>query len=89
MEAAIQTMVKTFQTSSKGKDSLSGKEFQKLVQTQLSNILSDTESAKAVKEMKEGLDTNKDGKVSFQEFMSLVGYIAGMLSQQRSSETAK
>lgn len=40
MEAAIQTMVKVFLKSSKGKESLGKKEFQTLVRGQLSNILS-------------------------------------------------
>lgn len=40
MEAAIQTMVKVFLKSTKGKESLGKKEFQHLVKSQLSNILS-------------------------------------------------
>ncbi|KAM4630977.1 S100 calcium binding protein U [Polymixia lowei] len=83
MEAAIQTVVKVFLKSAKGKESLGGKNFQGLVKSQLSNILSDTESSAAVKEMREGLDANQDGKVSFEEYMKLVGYLATSLSQQR------
>lgn len=40
MEAAIQTMVKVYLKSSKGKENLGQKEFQGLVKNQLSNILS-------------------------------------------------
>lgn len=40
MEAAIQTLVKVFLKSAKGKESLGKKEFQGLVSSQLSNILS-------------------------------------------------
>lgn len=40
MEAAIQTVVKVFLKSTKGKESLGQKEFQGLVKSQLSNILS-------------------------------------------------
>lgn len=40
MEAAIQTLVKVFLKSAKGRESLGKKEFQGLVKSQLSNILS-------------------------------------------------
>lgn len=40
MEAAIQTVVKVFLKSTKGRESLGPKEFQGLVKSQLSNILS-------------------------------------------------
>lgn len=83
MEAAIQTVVKVFLKSTKGKESLGPKEFQGLVKSQLSNILSDTESKEAVNNMGQGLDANKDGKVGFEEYMKLVGYLAVSLSEQR------
>uniref|UniRef100_A0A668A2I4 S100 calcium binding protein U n=1 Tax=Myripristis murdjan TaxID=586833 RepID=A0A668A2I4_9TELE len=86
MEAAIQTVVKVFLKSAKGKESLGGKDFQRLVESQLSNILTDTDSKKAVNEMREGLDANQDGKVGFEEYMKLVGYLATSLSQQRISQ---
>jgi len=40
MEAAIQTVVKVYLKSAKGKDSMSGGDFDKLVKKQLGNILS-------------------------------------------------
>uniref|UniRef100_A0A3Q3WTS5 EF-hand domain-containing protein n=1 Tax=Mola mola TaxID=94237 RepID=A0A3Q3WTS5_MOLML len=83
MEAAIQTMVKVFLKSTKGKESLGKKEFQQLVKSQLSNILSDTDSAEAVNNMGQGLDADHDGKVGFEEYMKLVGYLAVSLSEQR------
>ncbi|XP_036372242.1 protein S100-A16-like [Megalops cyprinoides] len=83
MESAIQTVVGVFLKSAKGKESLGGKDFQNLVKSQLHNIMTDTDSSEAVKEMRQGLDANQDGKVSFQEYMTLVGYLANMLSQQR------
>lgn len=46
MEAAIQTLVKVFLKSAKGKDSLGKKEFQGLVKSQLSNILSVRKSSR-------------------------------------------
>ncbi|XP_056877694.1 S100 calcium binding protein U [Takifugu flavidus] len=83
MEAAIQTLVKVFLKSSKGRESLGKKEFHTLVKSQLSNILSDTDSKKAVNNMGQELDANKDGKVGFEEYMKLVGYLAVSLSEQR------
>ncbi|KAF3707327.1 Protein S100-A11 Calgizzarin Protein S100-C S100 calcium-binding protein A11 [Channa argus] len=83
MEAAIQTMVKVYLKSSKGKENLGNKEFHNLVKTQLSNILSDTDSKEAVKKMGQGLDSNQDGKVGFEEYLKLVGYLAVSLSEQR------
>nr|ACQ58670.1 S100-A16 [Anoplopoma fimbria] len=83
MESAIQTMVKVFLKSTKGKESLGQSQFQGLVKSQLSNILSDTESKEAVKNMGQGLDANKDGKVGFEEYLKLVGYLAVSLSDQR------
>ncbi|XP_036949409.1 S100 calcium binding protein U [Acanthopagrus latus] len=83
MEAAIQDLVKVFLKSSKGKENLGKKEFQSLVKSQLSNILSDTDSKEAVNNMGQGLDADHDGKVGFQEYMKLVGYLACSLSDQR------
>ncbi|KAI3358682.1 hypothetical protein L3Q82_015091 [Scortum barcoo] len=83
MEAAIQSLVKVYLKSSKGKESLGKKEFQDLVKSQLSNILSDTDSKEAVNNMGQGLDANQDGKVGFEEYMKLVGYLAVSLSEQR------
>uniref|UniRef100_A0A3Q0R4L1 EF-hand domain-containing protein n=1 Tax=Amphilophus citrinellus TaxID=61819 RepID=A0A3Q0R4L1_AMPCI len=83
MEGAIQTMVKVFLKSSKGKESLGKKEFQNLVSSQLGNILTDTDSKEAIDNMGKGLDTDQDGKVGFEEFLKLVGYVACSLSEQR------
>ncbi len=51
MEAAIQSMVKVFVKSTKGRESLGKKEFQDLVKTQLSNILSVRKSLLNLSEM--------------------------------------
>uniref|UniRef100_A0A8D3DVL1 S100 calcium binding protein U n=2 Tax=Scophthalmus maximus TaxID=52904 RepID=A0A8D3DVL1_SCOMX len=83
MESAIQTLVKVFLKSSKEKETLGKKEFQGLVKSQLSNILSDTDSKEAVNNMRQRLDADQDGKVGFEEYMKLVGYLAVSLSEQR------
>ncbi|XP_016133457.1 protein S100-A11-like isoform X4 [Sinocyclocheilus grahami] len=86
MEAAIKTVVSVFLKSSKGKENLGGKEFQSLVKGQLKNILTGSEDNEAVKNMRQQLDNNQDGKVGFQEYMNLIGYLAQTLSEQRSLE---
>ncbi|KAM9738496.1 S100 calcium binding protein U [Menidia menidia] len=83
MEDAIQTMVKVFLKTSKGKENLGKKEFQSLVSNQLSNILTDTDSKEAIDNMGKGLDSDHDGKVGFEEYLKLVGYLACSLSEQR------
>ncbi|XP_062278895.1 protein S100-A16 [Scomber scombrus] len=88
MEAAIQTVVTTFLSSARGKENLDGKAFQKMVKKQLSGIMEDTNSSSAVKEMQQGLDENSDGKVSFQEYLTLIGYVANSLSQSKSGSNA-
>jgi len=50
--------------------------------------LQDTNSSSAIKEMQQGLDENSDGKVSFQEYLSLIGYLANSLSQSKSGSNA-
>ncbi|XP_033950350.1 S100 calcium binding protein U [Pseudochaenichthys georgianus] len=85
MENAIQDLVKVFLKSTKGKESLGKNQFQNLVKNQLSNVLSDTESKEAVNNMAQGLDANQDGKVGFEEYMKLVGYLAVSLSEQRAA----
>ncbi|KAK2864477.1 hypothetical protein Q7C36_003631 [Tachysurus vachellii] len=82
MEGAIKTVVTVFLKSAKGKENLGGKDFQNLVKNQLKNILTDTDSSEAIKNMRQGLDSNQDGKVSFQEYMTLIGFLAQSVSQQ-------
>lgn len=89
MESAIKTVVSTYLKSAKGKESLSGKDFQSMVKNQLGNILSSTESSNAVKELQMGLDDNQDGKVGFQEYMKLIGYLANSISEQYVTDKGK
>ncbi|XP_060906643.1 protein S100-A16 [Labrus mixtus] len=83
MESAIKTIITTFLGSSKGGENLSGSSFQKLVKNQLGGLMEDTNSSSAVKEMQQGLDANNDGKVSFQEYLTLIGYLANNMSQRK------
>ncbi|KAJ8273520.1 hypothetical protein GJAV_G00102540 [Gymnothorax javanicus] len=86
METAIKTLVEVYLKSTSGKSDLSPGSFQKLVKKQLGNIMAGTDSKAAIKEMRQGLDDNQDGKVSFQEYMHLIGYLAKSLSEQRTND---
>ncbi|KAG1948582.1 S100 calcium binding protein U [Pimephales promelas] len=86
MEGAIKTVVGVYLKSSKGKENLGGKEFQSLVKNQLKNIMTGAEDNEAVTNMRQQLDNNQDGKVGFQEYMNLIGYLAQALSNQRCLE---
>ncbi|XP_003966262.1 protein S100-A16 [Takifugu rubripes] len=86
MEDAIKTVVTTFLQSSRGKENLDSKSFKKLVSANLGNIMEDTNSSSAVKEMQQGLDENNDGKVSFQEYLTLIGYVANTLSDRKATQ---
>lgn len=43
----------------------------------------DTDSKEAISNMGQDLDTNQDGKVGFEEYLKLVGYLSVSLSEQR------
>nr|XP_046256056.1 protein S100-A6 [Scatophagus argus] len=86
MEGAIKTIVTTFLSSTRGKENLDSKGFQKLVTNHLGGIMEDTNSSSAIREMQQGLDDNKDGKVSFQEYLTLIGYLANSYSERECSK---
>ncbi|KAF6739702.1 Protein S100-A16 [Oryzias melastigma] len=88
MESAIKTMVTTFLSSTKGKESLDSQSFQKMIQNNLSGMMEDTDSKSAIKDMQQGLDDNSDGKVSFQEYLNLIGYLANSLSQKKCEQNS-
>lgn len=54
----------------------------------LSLCVQDTNSSSALKELQQGLDENTDGKVSFQEYLTLIGYVANTVSQRKSESNA-
>ncbi|XP_031708857.1 protein S100-A13 [Anarrhichthys ocellatus] len=88
MEAAIKTVVTTFLTSTRGKENLEGGAFQKLVKKQFGGMMEDATCSSAVKEMQQGLDADNDGKVSFQEYLTLIGYLANSASERKAGANA-
>ncbi|XP_077453740.1 protein S100-A10 [Stigmatopora argus] len=89
MESAIKTLVTTFISSSRGKESMDGKSFQKMVKKHLGSVMENTNSSTAIKEMQNGLDEDRDGKVGFQEYLTLIGYIAKAVSDSKSASNAE
>ncbi|KAJ0066142.1 hypothetical protein NL108_001382 [Boleophthalmus pectinirostris] len=87
MESALQTVVMSYIKACKGKENLDSSSFKKLVSKQLGGIMEDADSSSAVKEMQKGLDENSDGKVSFSEYLNLIGYLAKSLSQKQCGTT--
>uniref|UniRef100_A0A8C7WPZ2 S100/CaBP-9k-type calcium binding subdomain domain-containing protein n=1 Tax=Oryzias sinensis TaxID=183150 RepID=A0A8C7WPZ2_9TELE len=85
MEAELQKIVRVYLKSSKGKEYLGKKDFQNLVSSQLSNILTEADSKDAVDNMSKSLDSDQNG-VGFDDYMKLVGYLACSLSQQQGEE---
>ncbi|XP_057689368.1 protein S100-A10 [Corythoichthys intestinalis] len=88
MESAIKTLVTTFISCSKGKESMDGKSFQKMVKNHLGGVMEDANSSAAIKEMQNGLDENRDGRVGFQEYLTLIGYIAKAVSDSKCNQAA-
>ncbi|XP_059195571.1 protein S100-A13 [Centropristis striata] len=81
MEGAIKTLVTTFLNSSRGKENLDSGAFNKLVKKQLGGLMENASCSSAVKEMQMGLDANQDGKISFGEYLSLIGSLANSYSE--------
>ncbi|XP_062847959.1 protein S100-A11 [Trichomycterus rosablanca] len=83
MEGAIKTMVMQFLNAARGKDNLDKKSFQKLLNTHLGNVLTNTKDSTAVGRLMNRMDDNDDGKVSFQEYLTLIGGVAKAFSDSR------
>ncbi|OBS79624.1 hypothetical protein A6R68_22174, partial [Neotoma lepida] len=79
MEQGMETIIKTFHKHSRKEgdpDTLSEKEFKQLVNKDMPNTLKkEKKDEKAMNHMMEDLDTNEDGHVSFDEFVSLLSKV--------------
>ncbi|XP_068107560.1 protein S100-A16 [Hyperolius riggenbachi] len=85
MESAIEILVRNFYTyaEKKGKhDKMNKKEFRKMVSQELQHVLTNTQNKEAANKLIQSLDTDEDGKISFDEYWTLIGEIARKLSQQ-------
>ncbi|XP_061111816.1 protein S100-A16-like [Conger conger] len=81
MESAIETVVEVYLKFAGTKENLSLNAFQRMVREQLGNIMTDTDSSGGIEDVFRRLDANHDGKLSFPEYMTLVGYLANTHSE--------
>ncbi|XP_009320491.1 PREDICTED: protein S100-A16 [Pygoscelis adeliae] len=84
LETAIEKIVTVFFTyaGKEGKKgTLTAGEFKELVQLQLPNLMKDTGNRRAADKLICDLDENKDGRISFEEYWTLIGGIASPIAQ--------
>ncbi|XP_020783624.2 protein S100-A10b [Boleophthalmus pectinirostris] len=75
LERCMESLIVVFHNyANEDKDgsTLSKKEFKKLVETELPNFLKAQKNPNLVNQMMKDLDQNKDQKIDFEEFLSLV-----------------
>ncbi|KAM4013833.1 uncharacterized protein ACNLHF_003844 isoform 2-T2 [Anomaloglossus baeobatrachus] len=85
LESAIETLVhKYYEYTKKGRkhDKMNKKEFWEILKQELSNVLTHTWIKESVEEVFQSLDKDKDGKMSFGEYWTLIEEIVLKLSQQ-------
>ncbi|XP_063295476.1 protein S100-A16-like [Pelobates fuscus] len=81
LEDAIELLVRNFYKHAGGNDKMNREEFRKIITQDLHHILTYTEDKEAVDKLIKSVDKDKDKKISFDEYWTLIGMIAKMLSQ--------
>ncbi|CAL9705710.1 unnamed protein product [Knipowitschia caucasica] len=77
LEKCMESLIDIFHRYAKEDEgNLSKKEFKKLIEAELPNFLQAQQNPNLVNEMMKDLDQNKDHKLDFQEFLSLVNGIS-------------
>ncbi|KAM4736352.1 protein S100-A11-like [Anableps anableps] len=79
METAIGVLVSQFKAYAGrdgSSDTLSRDKFQKLVKSELSNLVKNAGDPAAIDQLMSSLDKNNDGELSFLEFWQLIGHLA-------------
>ncbi|KAM3917922.1 protein S100-A16-like isoform 1-T2 [Leptodactylus fuscus] len=85
LESAIEILVRKFYDYAKKKgkhDKMNKKEFREMVAQELPHVLTNTQSKEAANKLIQSLDMDEDGKISFDEYWTLIGEIARKLSLQ-------
>ncbi|TKS88344.1 protein S100-A1 [Larimichthys crocea] len=74
LEGAMESLIKVFHryASKDGRGTLNRRELRELMENELSNFLKSQKDPAAVDKIMKDLDTNGDGQVDFEEFVSLV-----------------
>ncbi|XP_075699420.1 protein S100-A16-like [Rhinoderma darwinii] len=85
LESAIEILVRKFYDYAKKKgkqDKMNKKEFREMVSQELPHVLTNTQNKEAANKLIQSLDLDEDGKISFDEYWTLIGEIARKLSLQ-------
>ncbi|XP_063002323.1 protein S100-A16-like [Elgaria multicarinata webbii] len=89
LEWAIQTLVKNYENYaskallSRKENGISQKHFRTMLSHELNHMLTETENKKAANKLIRDLDKDRDRKINFDEYWSLVSDIVqGMIPQQ-------
>ncbi|XP_007481987.2 protein S100-A16 [Monodelphis domestica] len=90
LEQAIQVLVANFykyvSKHSLVRNKISKSSFRKMLQKELNHMLTDTSNRKAADKLIQNLDANHDGRISFDEYWTLIGGItcpiANLIRQQ-------
>ncbi|XP_051246189.1 protein S100-A10a [Dicentrarchus labrax] len=72
LEGAMESLIKVFHRYASKDGVLCRRELRELMENELSNFLRSQKDPAAVDKIMKDLDTNGDGKVDFEEFVSLV-----------------
>ncbi|XP_073493475.1 protein S100-A16-like [Phyllobates terribilis] len=89
LESAIETLVHKYYDYAKKKgkhDKMNKEEFKEIVQQELSNIMTFTSNKELINKHFQSLDVDKDGKIGFDEYWTLIGEIALKLRQRMAME---
>ncbi|NWT47274.1 S10AG protein, partial [Rynchops niger] len=87
LEWAVQVLVNNFDKYSsrrcccKKPRRISKKDFRKMLSCELNHMLTDTGNRRAADKLICDLDENKDGRISFEEYWTLIGGIASPIAQ--------
>ncbi|XP_062367631.1 protein S100-A16 [Cinclus cinclus] len=87
LEWAVQVLVNNFDKYSsrccccKNPRRISKKDFRKMLSRELNHMLTDTGNRRAADKLICDLDENKDGRISFEEYWTLIGGIASPIAQ--------
>lgn len=85
LEKAVVVLVENFYKYvsrwSLDKNNLSKSRFRKMLQRDLSNRLTDIEDRKAAEEFTQYVDSNHDGRISFDEYWNMIGEITTIIAR--------
>ncbi|XP_038624749.1 protein S100-A16 [Tachyglossus aculeatus] len=96
LEKAIEVLVRNFykyvSKHSLIRNKISKSSFRKMLQKELNHMLTDTGNRKAADKLIRNLDANHDGRISFDEYWTLIGGIsspiANLIRQQEQQSSS-